>query len=43
MADLMNQNNFNKCLSFFIGFLFILIVSILINENQIIIIENNNG
>lgn len=40
MADLINQEKFNKTLSFFLGILFIIALYSILNKNKIIIIEN---
>jgi hypothetical protein len=41
MADLNNQENFNKSLSFFIGILSVIFIYSIVNKNKIIVIENN--
>jgi len=40
MADLNNQEKFNKILSLFLGVLLIIIIYNIINTNRIIVIEN---
>ena len=42
MADLTNQDKFNKTFSFFIGILSIIFIYSIINKNKIIVIENNS-
>ena len=41
MADLINQEKFNKTLSFFIGIVSIIFIYSVVNKNKIIVIENN--
>jgi hypothetical protein len=42
MADLNNQENFNKIFSFFLGIVLIISIMTIINKNRIIIVENSN-
>lgn len=42
MADLTNQEKFNKVFSFFLGILFIIFIYNMINTNKIIVVENIN-
>jgi hypothetical protein len=41
MADLINQEKFNKTLSFFIGIVSVIFIYSVVNKNKIIVIENN--
>ncbi len=40
MADLINQEKFNKTLSFFLGILCIIFLYSTINKNKIVVVEN---
>jgi hypothetical protein len=40
MADLINQEKFNKTLSFFLGVLLVIFLYSILNKNKIIVIEN---
>ena len=40
MADLNNQEKFNKTLSFIIGIIFMIFIYSLVNKNKIIVVEN---
>ncbi len=42
MADLQNQENFNKIFSFFLGMILVVSTISLINKQKIIIVENTN-